>query len=96
VNIAQHILTLAVRLYRWTFSPAQAVLFGPLGRCRFSPSCSAYALEAIQGHGALAGSWLGLKRVCRCHPWGGCGHDPVPPLDFKFQIPNLKLVRHGP
>jgi hypothetical protein len=96
VNIAQHFLISAVSLYRWTLSPAQAVLFGPLGRCRFSPSCSAYTLEAIQVHGALAGSWLGLKRICRCHPWGDCGHDPVPLVDFKSQISNLKFIRHGP
>jgi putative membrane protein insertion efficiency factor len=83
-----------VRLYRWTLSPAQAVLFGPLGRCRFSPSCSSYALEAIQARGAVAGSWLGLKRVCRCHPWGGCGHDPVPRSkcevrSAKCEVPSL-------
>ena len=39
-----------------------------------------YALEAVARHGALAGSWLALKRIGRCHPWGGCGHDPVPPV----------------
>jgi uncharacterized protein len=48
-------------------------------RCRFSPSCSAYALEALQQHGALRGSWLAVRRVARCHPWGGSGLDPVPP-----------------
>jgi putative membrane protein insertion efficiency factor len=48
-------------------------------RCRFSPSCSAYALEALQRHGALRGSWLAVRRVGRCHPWGGSGLDPVPP-----------------
>jgi putative membrane protein insertion efficiency factor len=79
VNAVQHILILGVRLYRWVISPAKTVLFGPLGRCRFTPSCSAYALDAIQRHGALAGSRLAVKRVCRCHPWGGCGDDPVPP-----------------
>lgn len=68
----------AVRLYRWTVSPAQVFLFGPGCGCRFEPSCSAYALEALRMHGALAGSWLTVRRVCRCHPWGACGHDPVP------------------
>jgi putative membrane protein insertion efficiency factor len=83
VNAAQHILVFCVRVYRWVISPANAVLFGPLGRCRFTPSCSEYALEALRGHGALAGSWLALKRIGRCHPWGGCGHDPVPATQSK-------------
>ena len=61
-----------VHLYRWTLSP----LLGP--RCRFAPSCSEYALEALARHGALAGSWLALRRLLRCHPWGGSGFDPVP------------------
>ncbi|MFD1882153.1 membrane protein insertion efficiency factor YidD [Paracoccus pacificus] len=47
--------------------------------CRFQPTCSAYALEALQTHGALHGSWLTTRRICRCHPWGGEGYDPVPP-----------------
>ena len=81
MNVAQHILLLTIRVYRWVLSPAKAAVFGPLGRCRFTPSCSAYALEAVQTHGALAGSWLAVRRLCRCHPWGGCGHDPVPPLN---------------
>jgi putative membrane protein insertion efficiency factor len=79
VNPAQHILILLVRLYRCTLSPAKLFLFGPLGQCRFEPSCSRYALEAVRGHGACVGSWLAVKRICRCHPFGGCGADPVPP-----------------
>ncbi len=46
--------------------------------CRFQPSCSAYAIGAIRKHGAARGLWLGTRRVCRCHPWGGSGYDPVP------------------
>lgn len=46
--------------------------------CRFSPSCSQYAIEAIGKYGAIKGSWLAMKRLLRCNPWGGCGHDPVP------------------
>jgi len=46
--------------------------------CRFDPSCSAYALEAVQQHGAVRGVWLATRRVARCHPWGGMGWDPVP------------------
>jgi uncharacterized protein len=48
-------------------------------RCRFHPSCSAYALEALAQHGAVRGGWLAVRRLARCHPWGGGGLDPVPP-----------------
>ena len=82
-NPIQLMLVLLVRLYRCTLSPLKTFLFGPLGRCRYEPSCSAYALEALQKHGALKGSWLAIKRICRCNPWGGCGHDPVPPVARK-------------
>ncbi len=46
--------------------------------CRYSPSCSNYMIEAVQTFGAIKGGWLGIKRLLRCHPWGGCGYDPVP------------------
>jgi uncharacterized protein len=95
VNAAQHILVFGVRLYRWVLSPAKAFLFGPLGRCRFTPSCSEYALEALQRRGALAGSWLALKRIGRCHPWGGCGHDPVPEWKSKVQSLESKVPSPG-
>jgi putative membrane protein insertion efficiency factor len=91
VNPLQHILIFAVRAYRLTLSPAQALLFGPAGGCRFTPPCSQYALEAIRAHGALAGCGLAAKRICRCHPWGGCGHDPVPPAEKQKAEPGTLL-----
>lgn len=63
-----------IRLYRLLISP----WLGP--RCRFHPSCSQYALEALQLHGSLRGSWLTLRRVARCHPWHPGGIDHVPPV----------------
>jgi len=75
---AKNILLFLIQLYRWTLSPAQTVLFGGTTGCRFTPTCSQYAAEAIHLHGALAGSALAIGRICRCHPLGGCGHDPVP------------------
>jgi putative membrane protein insertion efficiency factor len=67
-----------IRVYRLVLSPAQTFLFGADSGCRFMPTCSQYALEAIGEHGAMAGSLLAFQRICRCHPWGACGHDPVP------------------
>ncbi|MBX9726252.1 MAG: membrane protein insertion efficiency factor YidD [Rickettsiales bacterium] len=61
-----------IRLYQLSVSP----WMGP--NCRYLPTCSAYAHEAIARHGACLGTWLALKRLARCHPWGGSGHDPVP------------------
>jgi len=78
VNPLQHILIFAVRAYRLTISPAQTILFGPSSGCRFTPTCSVYALDAVRAHGAMKGSVLAAKRICRCHPWSECGHDPVP------------------
>lgn len=46
--------------------------------CRYAPSCSEYAIQAVRKYGAIKGSWLGFKRLMRCHPWGGSGYDPVP------------------
>lgn len=67
------VLLLPVRLYRRFLSP----LLGP--HCRFAPSCSHYAVQALETHGPLRGTWLTVRRVLRCHPWNPGGHDPVPP-----------------
>ena len=66
------IFILPIRFYQCCISP----LFPPA--CRFTPTCSEYAIQAIRKHGALKGLWLALKRIFRCHPWGGSGYDPVP------------------
>ena len=87
VNFAQYTLILALRFYRYVLSPAKAAFFGPRDHCRYQPSCSAYALEAVQRHGAWRGSGLAIARIGRCHPWGGCGSDPVPPIADAFPIP---------
>jgi putative membrane protein insertion efficiency factor len=92
VNAAQHILIAGVRLYRRVLSPALALAFGPLARCRYTPSCSEYALEAVRAHGALEGSWLALKRLGRCHPWGGCGYDPVPPTPLTRSSNHSQII----
>ena len=69
-----------VRAYQILLSPVLSFLGGPATGCRFHPTCSAYFLEAVEKHGVLRGSWLGLCRLGRCHPWGGQGHDPVPDI----------------
>jgi uncharacterized protein len=74
-RVSARIALFAVRAYQVTLSPFVG------GACRFTPTCSAYATEAIRTHGAARGLWLALKRLARCHPWGGVGHDPVPPSE---------------
>ena len=81
-----------VRVYQLILSPAKNVLLGPAGYCRFEPSCSQYAAEALKTHGALGGSWLAARRICRCHPWGAHGEDPVPPVKSKAQVPMSKVL----
>ena len=66
------ILTGLVRAYQWAVSP----WLGP--RCRFEPTCSEYMITAIERFGPWRGSWLGCRRILRCHPWGATGYDPVP------------------
>ncbi len=69
------ILSLPVRFYRLVFSPWVGF------NCRYQPTCSAYAMEALQKHGGIKGSILAAHRIGRCHPWGGSGYDPVPETD---------------
>ncbi|MFT4689749.1 MAG: membrane protein insertion efficiency factor YidD [Verrucomicrobiia bacterium] len=77
MNPLQHIFLLLIKGYQWAVSPVLSALFGD--QCRFQPSCSRYAAEAICTHGAVRGCWLAGWRVLRCNPWSGCcGPDPVP------------------
>ncbi|MEM9050172.1 MAG: membrane protein insertion efficiency factor YidD [Pseudomonadota bacterium] len=70
---AAFLLSLPIRAYRLILSPWVGM------HCRYHPTCSAYALEALARHGAWRGGWLALRRILRCHPWGGAGVDAVPP-----------------
>ena len=73
MTLAGHVVRGLIRGYQLTLSPW-------LGECcRFHPSCSHYAMEAVGTHGALVGGWLAARRVCRCHPFNAGGYDPVPP-----------------
>lgn len=74
MSLPARLLVALVTLYRWFVAPVLGA------NCRYDPSCSAYAVEALRRHGAWRGGWLALRRIARCHPWGGCGYDPVPPL----------------
>lgn len=78
LRLPRLLLVALIQFYRWVLSPAKTALFGPLGRCRYEPTCSNYALEAVRRHGAVRGGWLATRRICSCHPYGGCGLDPVP------------------
>lgn len=66
------LLLLPIRFYRGYISPLKPPC------CRFVPTCSQYAMEALQKHGPLKGLYLSIRRILRCHPWGGSGYDPVP------------------
>jgi putative membrane protein insertion efficiency factor len=96
LNVPKFALIFIVRAYRLVVSPAQAFLFGSTGGCRFTPTCSAYAMDAVREHGAVVGSALAAKRIGRCHPWGGCGHDPVPEKEFRNPDSKTRMVAVRP
>lgn len=73
-----------IRIYQIGISPTLRAMSGT--HCRFEPTCSSYMYQAIDGHGVLRGLWLGTRRLCRCHPWGGgAGYDPVPPVTLRCE-----------
>jgi uncharacterized protein len=95
MNIVQHALIFVIRVYQAVLSPILVAVLGPSARCRFTPSCSQYAREAVGLHGAIIGGWLALRRLGRCHPWGDCGADPPPAAPLKLKIPPLKPRKSG-
>jgi len=78
-RILSAIIRVMIRFYQRILNPMLKFTAGPAAGCRFSPSCSNYFLQAVETHGPFRGSWLGICRIFRCHPWGGSGYDPVPP-----------------
>ena len=73
------------QIYKFTLSPFLHWIAGPGAGCRFMPSCSEYFAEAVEVHGFFHGARLGVRRICRCHPWCESGWDPVPPLEKTAQ-----------
>lgn len=71
-KLLSFLLVIPIKLYQMLISP----ILGP--NCRYHPTCSQYSIEAINKHGPFKGTWLAIKRISSCHPWGGSGHDPVP------------------
>ncbi|MBW8900752.1 MAG: membrane protein insertion efficiency factor YidD [Massilia sp.] len=84
------------RLLVWLLRGYQLLVSPMLGQnCRFYPSCSTYAIEAVEVHGAARGSWLALRRVCRCHPWNEGGVDPVPRPGEQHSSPTACGCKHS-
>jgi putative membrane protein insertion efficiency factor len=69
-----------VKVYQWIISPILPA------SCRYTPTCSQYTIEALKEWGLFKGGWLAIKRISSCHPWGGCGHDPVPEKKAKSKL----------
>ncbi len=91
--VIEKILRGMIRGYQLLIVPVM-----PAGGCRFHPGCSAYAMDAVESHGAVRGGWLALKRIVRCHPWGQSGLDPVPPAagrDIDIKTGDMKTGETG-
>ena len=86
MSLFSKILSLPVYVYKWVISPVLP------GTCRYHPTCSMYALEALERHGSIRGGFLALKRILKCHPWGDSGYDPVPECCEINELNNGKKV----
>ncbi len=80
----KYVVIALLKAYRFAISP----LYGSV--CRYHPSCSAYALEAVTRHGTVRGGWLAVRRLLRCHPWAAGGYDPVPGADVRTSDPSAE------
>jgi putative membrane protein insertion efficiency factor len=89
MTLGSRLLSLPILIYRYGISPLMPA------RCRFQPTCSQYALEALAQHGALKGLGLAVRRILRCHPWGGYGYDPVPCEQVKSGAKNSEKHESG-
>ena len=89
MKMATAALRAAILCYQYALSPVLP------GTCRFQPTCSSYALEAVTRFGAWKGGRLMLKRIGRCHPWGGLGFDPVPALDCRHRTERIQQETEG-
>jgi len=78
LHFPRWVIKIGILTYQKLLNPILHSIGGSCAGCRYTPSCSNYFLEAVEKHGALKGSWYGMRRICRCHPWGGSGEDPVP------------------
>lgn len=95
LQLLNQLLIAAATAYQWLVSPLLHWI-APGSGCRFYPSCSHYCVEALKTHGPLRGSWLALRRVCRCHPWGGHGIDLVPPKADSCACTQSANIHHPP
>jgi uncharacterized protein len=82
------LIRLVIRFYQIFLNPVMKAVAGPHAGCRYQPTCSNYFLQAVELHGAWKGSLLGVRRIFRCHPWGGYGYDPVPPARHNANPPS--------
>jgi putative membrane protein insertion efficiency factor len=87
-------IRITIRFYQRFLNPMLKFAAGPAAGCRYTPTCSNYFLQAVELHGPFRGSWYGICRIFRCHPWGGSGYDPVPSATNAGSVKH-DTCRHG-